>query len=164
MCRHGEEGLQFIRSADLDAIWGKHLLRGIIHEDLTDAQIAHVKEHLLPFVSFLVWIRVEDWFDEFISRIFPGQQDAAIVITLPTTVEMLHALGIPPDEAGLNTQMDDQYRFIPATVILNHEEEVYRIPDKKVRLPFEACDPNALHGGYGKVEVSSNPWDTAISP
>ncbi len=151
MHRQGEPNATFICLSDLRTIWHRsRLYRDIIDGNLTDVQIEHIRRDMLPFVSFLVWIGVEDWFDQFVSIVFKDGQTPVMRPSLPMEKKALLAMGLPEPEL---TRWHEQYSFIPATLRFHDSEEVQTIEDKLLRLPFMERDANALHGGYGKVEV-----------
>jgi hypothetical protein len=154
MRRHSEPNARFIRLSDLHTIWhDNQLYRDIIDRRLSNTQIDHIRRDMLPFVSFLVWICVEDWFDKFVSIVFGSGETPVTICRLPMTEHHLRVtFELPPSQL---TRWHEQFAFIPATVRFHDQDEgVQRIEDKLVRLPFDKKGTNhAVHGGYGKVEV-----------
>lgn len=142
----------FIKPSDLQSIWTPRLLKDVIHDALTTDQVVHIRSTMLPFISFLVWIRVKQWFDRFPSLVFP-HGDKPIEPKLPMELGQLVDLGIP--RTPLLTFMPEQFRFIPATIEFNHREPVQSIRDGRIRLPITHIDPDAIPGGFGTVHVSS---------
>lgn len=161
MHRRSEPNARFICLSDLQTIWhDKQLYRDIIDRCLSNTQIDHIRRDMLPFVSFLVWICVEDWFDKFVSIVFGHGETPVQILRLPMTEDHLRAtLELPPSQL---TRWHEQFAFIPATVRFHDQHEgVQRIEDNLIRLPFDKKGTShPLHGGYGKVEVC----DCALEP
>ncbi|KAK3377588.1 hypothetical protein B0H63DRAFT_477458 [Podospora didyma] len=155
MCRQDDPdpSAAFICGSALSAIWDEGNLKAIISDNLTKDQIRHIRNKVLPFLSFLVWINVEDWFDHFIDRVFDGKTGHAANttdLTLPMDKQALLDIGLPVTE--VNAHWQQQFLFCPATIRFDDLEEVQMISNSYLRLPFVKRDTNALHGGYGKVE------------
>ena len=141
----------FICLSDLRAVWHDNgLYKDVISDALTDVQIEKIRDTMLPFVSFVVWIGLERWFDvKFMEHVF-GDWPKVTALVLPMTEQALLDIGLPKFEVG--TRGDEQYCFIPATVRFHDLDGVQTI-DKELRLPFIERDRHALYGGFGKVEV-----------
>ncbi|KAK5658055.1 hypothetical protein OQA88_2611 [Cercophora sp. LCS_1] len=121
-----QHGAAFFLPSDLRAVW-KHnpLFKDLIHEYLTDTQFDDMRKHMLPFLSFIVWIRDEDWL--------------AGLLDLVT--------GNP------SVSLDQQYLFIPLTVRFDDvNEEIQRVDNPLIRLPFVNRNPETTSGAFGKVE------------
>lgn len=144
----------FICLSALRSIWhDSKRYKDIISERLSDAQIEHIRSSMLPFVSFLVWIGVEEWFDQFVDLVFGGSGTADPIRHLQLPMDQVDLLGLGLPRPELSARCHEQFSFIPETLRFHDSEEVQKIPNPLMRLPFVRRDSNALYGGYGKVEV-----------
>jgi len=86
-----QRGTTFILLSDLKEVWTPALFRDLIGEYLTDADIKTMRESMLPFLSFVVWIRNEKWFEHLPDLMASGTHAS---LTLPMTKERLSGMSV----------------------------------------------------------------------
>ncbi|KAI0009696.1 kinase-like protein [Xylariaceae sp. FL0662B] len=154
------EHMFFCRS-DLVEIWQPDDIRDVFCE-LRSQQRQTLKNHLLRFASFLVYIEVKsEWYTNF-DRLFfqkPGSPDAIITDNdMPLSEDKLINLGLPVSKAQ---RWHEQYCFIPVEIIFNPTDMIQKIEDTRRRLPFMQSGDSA-HGGYGDVVIYSLAPDCVV--
>ena len=128
------------------------LFREIISGQLTAPQIDQLREHMLPFISFAVWIDVEDWLSSHLLQLaFGNGMENTESLILPMEREALVAIGLP--EPTISQHWKAQYTFIPAITHVDSTEE-QQLDNQLLRLPITERNPNKLSSGCSTIEVN----------
>ncbi len=158
MNRKDEPADAFICSSHLKEIWksGCYLDDLLWDNHLTAAQLDVVKTRLLEFVSCLIWIGVDNWFAKFRERVFYPPDSTTLTTGLaddmPLSRPVVESLGIRP--SAVEGFLQDQYRFIPATLEFSDDHEAEQsFSNKSIRLPFLERESKEYQGGFGTVKV-----------
>ncbi|KAL7627288.1 hypothetical protein AAE478_001477 [Parahypoxylon ruwenzoriense] len=149
--RHDEPEYMFFCYSDLRKIWQYDDILQIFHE-LQDDQCRTLRNELLRFVSFLVYIDVApEWYSRFGRLVFPDSRLSNPVFSdknMPLSEDELVRLGLPRKNVQ---RWHEQYCFIPLRIEFNPNEAIQNIKDTRIRLPFMRLSGETLHGGYGDV-------------
>ncbi|KAF2687941.1 kinase-like protein [Lentithecium fluviatile CBS 122367] len=145
-------GDAYIRASDVVRAWSGHgtIERALYPAVLNGAEVEFIRNHLLTFLSILVYIDAHDFLRDFRANVFDVFDDNGSLryadSKLPLVEKDVPALG----KFHLRKRfLDDQYLFIPEVLV--ESATVKQISDQR-RLPFESVSKDVFAGAYGKID------------
>lgn len=162
MLWENEQEKKFLRLDDIEDLWTRPEDDGLerILPGLNQRQLKKVKDKMLRFITFLVWIEVDvSWYSSFKDILFNTDplteetvkyDDKEMHDRTWTKVELQTRLRLPPQKAG---RWHEQYIFMAEEIIFDSRTDSVQTIRANARLPFIRRESRSGHGGYGDVEV-----------